>query len=56
MKPEPTIPQKIAAISDLEELEGALEQWTKEGRADARTKNLIAIRRLEIRQRAARNT
>lgn len=46
---EPTIPEKIELLPDLEELEGFEGQLKADGRLDDRTKSLIAMRRHELK-------
>ncbi len=45
---EPTIEEKIRALPDLGELEGAENWLTTEGQMTPRIKNLIEMRRREL--------
>ena len=49
MRAEPSLPDKIEAISDLGELAGFEGQLAAEKRIDDRIKGLIAMRRHELR-------
>lgn len=49
-RPEPSLEDKIRGLPDLEELEGAETYLTAQGQMTPRIKNLIEIRRAEMRK------
>lgn len=49
MKPEPTLPQKIATLRTLEECDGFEDQLAIDGKLTGEAKTMIAVRRLRIR-------
>lgn len=50
MRPEPSLSEKISAITDEGELTGFEGQLQIDGRLDDRAKNLLAMRRADIRK------
>ncbi|MGL6209136.1 MAG: hypothetical protein ACRC14_04820 [Paracoccaceae bacterium] len=51
MKPEPSLPEKIADLIDPQELDGFAEQLCKTNQMTPRLENLIALRREEMRKK-----
>lgn len=49
IRPEPTIREVIASITDPKELDGVQEQLQRDGRLTPEAKNLIELRRAEIK-------
>lgn len=49
MREEPTLPEKIAEITDAAELIGFREQLQKDGRLDPRLDSLIKLRSHELK-------
>lgn len=50
MRPEPTDREKVIAMTDPEELEGARGMFKQQGRLTAELENLIAVRIARFRR------